>query len=127
MTGAFNTTGSFLRRHGWMVAFAVIPALAVAAIAVRGWLGPRVAIETVAQHDFVQTIVASGRVQAPNRVDLGAQITGTEARIPVAGGQIVTAGSLLIELESAELRAVASQVDGAVVQARARLRQLRDL
>jgi len=60
-------------------------------------------------------------------VDLGAQITGTEARIPVAGGQIVTAGSLLIELESAELRAVASQADGAVVQARARLRQLRDL
>jgi HlyD family secretion protein len=118
---------SFLRRHAWKVTFALLLALAAAALAVRWWLGPQVPTETVVRRDFVQTVVASGRVQAPNRVDLGAQITGTVARIPVAEGQVVKAGDLLIELESAEVLAAASQADIAVDQARARLRQLREV
>jgi biotin carboxyl carrier protein len=64
-TGAFNTAGSFLRRHAWKITFMLLLALAVVALAVQWWLGPQVAAETVARRDFVQTIVASGRVQAP--------------------------------------------------------------
>jgi len=90
-------------------------------------LGPEVPVLTVVQRDFAQTVVASGRVEAPHRVELGAQITGTVQRVPVREGQDVTAGTVLVELESAEWRAAARQADLAVQQARARLRQLREV
>ncbi len=90
-------------------------------------LGPEVPVLTVVQRDFVQTVVASGRVETPHRVELGAQITGTVLRVPVREGQDVAAGAVLVELESAEWRAAARQADLAVQQARARLRQLREV
>jgi HlyD family secretion protein len=92
------------------------------------WLqGPQVQVDTVVQRDFVQSVVASGRVETPHRVDLGAQITGTVLRVPAAEGQAVAAGTLLIELESTEQRAAVRQAELAVLQARARLRQLREV
>jgi HlyD family secretion protein len=53
---------------------------------------------------LLQTVVASGRVETPHRVDIGAQITGTVAHVPVSEGQTVKAGDVLVELVSAELR-----------------------
>lgn len=108
----------------------VLLALAVALVLALLWkwrLGPEVALDRVLQRDLVQTVVASGRVEAPNRVDVGVQVTGTVARIPVAEGQTVKAGDVLIELESSELRAAERQALVAVDQARARLRQLREV
>ena len=49
------------------------------------------------------------------------------ARVPVREGQDVAAGAVLVELESAELRAALNQADLAVQQAQARLRQLREV
>jgi HlyD family secretion protein len=116
-----------LRRHAWKALFGLLATALVALVAIRWWVGPAIATETVTRRDFVQTVVASGHVEAPNRVDLGAQITATVSRIPVSEGQVVKAGELLIELESAELRASLRQADVAVVQAQARLRQLREV
>jgi HlyD family secretion protein len=116
-----------LRRHGGKILFALVLAAIAAVASIRWWLGPVVVTEAVVRRDFVQTVVASGHVEAPHRVDLGAQITGTVARIPVAEGETVKTGALLIELESAELRAAVRQADLAVVQAQARLRQLREV
>jgi len=95
--------------------------------ALRLWEGPLIAVASVVQRDFVQTLVASGHVEAPHRVELGVQITGTVVRVPVAEGQVVKAGALLVELESAELRAALRQAEVAVIQARQRLRQLREV
>src|SRR3954447_485574 len=39
-------------------------------------LGPVVNVDTVIRADFVQSVVASGRVEAPFRVNVGSQITG---------------------------------------------------
>ena len=61
------------------------------------------------QRDFVQTVVASGRVETAHRVEIGAQITATVRRVAVAEGQAVQAGQLLIELDDAELVAVQRQ------------------
>ncbi len=97
---------------------------AVAYFFVQRWLGPQLAAEVVLRRDFVQSVVASGHVQSPHRVDIGAQITGTVARVPVAEGQSVAAGTLLIELLPAELQAAERQADIAVLQAQAKLRQL---
>jgi HlyD family secretion protein len=118
---------SLLTRYRWHLLLALPVAVAAGWLALRWWLGPEVAVETAAQRDFVQSVVASGHVETPNRVDLGAQITGTVARVPVAEGQEVKAGDVLVELEATELRAAARQADVAVVQAQARLRQLREV
>ena len=93
----------------------------------RWWLGPQVTTETILRRDLVQTVVASGRVEAPHRVDVGAQITGKVLHIPVAEGQSVKAGEVLVELEATELSAAGRQADVAVVQAQARLRQLQEV
>ena len=82
---------------------------------------------TVVQHDFTQTVVASGRVETPHRVELGVQIAGIVLHVPVVEGQTVAAGTALIEMESSELQAMAAQAREAVQQARARLRQLREV
>jgi HlyD family secretion protein len=93
----------------------------------RALLGPEVPVSAVVQRDFVQSVVASGHVEAPHRVSIGAQIIGTVKRIPVAEGQVVAAGQVLVELDPDEARAAAAQADVAVLQAQARLRQLREL
>ena len=111
------------RRVGpWLAALALL--LVAAALGVRWWRGALVATELVLRRDVVQTVVASGHVEAPHRLDVGVQITGTVLRIPVAEGQAVQAGDLLVQLESAELAASGRQAEVAVQQAQARLRQL---
>ena len=118
---------SLWHRHGWKFLLAVLLASAAALLAARWWVGPQVGVTTVVRRDFVQTVVASGRVETPHRIDVGSQITATVLRVPVAEGQAVKAGDTLIELESAELQAALRQADVAVTQARTRLRQLREV
>lgn len=110
----------------------IVLAVAVALGAVAWWgpralLGPRVASGMVVQRDFLKSVVASGHVEAPHRVSLGTQITGTVERVPVAEGQSVRAGQVLIELDRAEWVAALAQADASVAQAQARLRQLREV
>lgn len=108
----------------------------LAALAVIGILGysgfsefagPKVDVAKVVRRDVVQTVVASGRVAAPYRVDIGSQIVGTVSDVPVAQGQTVRAGQALILIEASEARAGVKQAEVAVGQAEARLRQLREL
>jgi len=116
---------SFLRLHRWQAVAALVVLTCAGALGLRWWLGPQVTIEPVLRRDFVQTVVASGHVEAPHRFDVGVQITGTVMRIPVVAGQAVQAGDLLVELEAAELNATGRQADAAVVQAK--LRELQEV
>lgn len=108
----------------WKWGAGVFVVLLTGALAVRWWMGPQVAVYTVQRRDLVQTVVASGRVEAPHRVAIGAQITGIVIRIPVAEGQFVKAGEMLVELESSEQRAIVRQAEAALLLAEVRLRQL---
>jgi HlyD family secretion protein len=110
----------------WWI-FAVLLAAAAVYAAFRVAVGPSVEVTTVLRRDVVQAVVASGRVTAPYRVDVGSQIVGTVAGVPVAEGQAVKAGQVLIALEASEARAGVKQAEVAVAQAEARLRQLREL
>ena len=94
---------------------------------VRWQMGPQLDAQLVVRRDFVQTVVASGRVESPHRVDVGAQLTSTVTRIPVNEGDAVKAQDVLIELAAADLLATERQADIAVTQAQARLRQIQDL
>ena len=115
---------SIFSKWRWKYLWVVLVLGAVAYFSVQRWLGPQLSAEVVQRRDFVQSVVASGHVQSPHRVDIGAQITGTVARVPVAEGQAVAAGTVLIELLPAELQAAERQADIAVLQAQAKLRQL---
>ena len=111
-------------RSRWKLGAGLFVVLLTCALAVRWWMGPQVAVHTVHRRDLVQTVVASGRVEAPYRVAIGAQITGVVVRIPVAEGQFVKAGETLVELESSEQRAIVRQAEAALLLAEVRLRQL---
>ena len=124
---ASKANPSFLRAHRWQAVAARVVLIGAGALALRWWMGSPVSTESVLRRDFVQTVVASGHVEAPHRLDVGVQITGTVSRIPVTEGQAVEAGDLLLELEAAELSATGRQADVAVMQAQAKLRQLQEV
>jgi HlyD family secretion protein len=115
------------RKYRWPLIGAAIVILLLIGLLVRWWLGPQLDAAIVLRRDFVQTLVASGHVESPHRVDVGAQIIGTVLSVPVAEGQVVKAGDTLVELESGELNAAGREADAALVQAQARLRQLREV
>ena len=106
---------------------------AAAAIAAAGYfgptavLGPQIIGDLAVRADFLQTVVASGHVEAPFRVDIGAQTTGIVVSIPVKEGQFVRTGDTLIILDDHELQAAVGQADGVVAQAEARIRQMTEL
>ncbi len=89
--------------------------------------GPAVVVDVAKRGNLVETVVASGHVETPYRVEIGSQITGTVDDVLVREGERVSKGQPLIALESRELKAAVVQAQGAVAQAEARLRQLDEL
>lgn len=90
-------------------------------------LGTPVEAHHAVRSDLVQTVVASGRIMTPQRVSVGAVITGRVVRIPVAEGQTVKRGEVLIELDDKDERASAAQALATAAQAETRIRQLREV
>jgi len=101
----------------------VVVALVVAAGVVFTQRTKAVAVDiVVAQtHDVQTSVVASGRVLAPARVDVGATITGRVEQVAVREGARVAAGELLVRLEKQELSAAAAQALAARDRARSRV------
>jgi HlyD family secretion protein len=95
--------------------------------AARAVLGTAVVVDTVTRGNLVKTVVASGHVETPFRVEIGSQITGTVEDVLVDEGQRVSEGQSLIAIEARELAAAVVQAEGAVAQTEARMRQLREL
>ena len=89
--------------------------------------GTAVDVVLVRRADLVETVVASGHVESQFRVDIASQMTGTVAQIPVAEGQTVHAGQILLVLVSDELVGSAAQARGVLAQAQAHMRQMREL
>ncbi|HET9405544.1 MAG TPA: efflux RND transporter periplasmic adaptor subunit [Burkholderiales bacterium] len=111
-------------KRGLLIALA----LAAAGFALRNViLGAPVETVRAVRSDLAQTVVASGRIMTPQRVSVGAVITGRVARIPVQEGQSVRSGDVLMELDDSDERAAVEQSRAAVAQAEAKLRQLREL
>jgi HlyD family secretion protein len=90
-------------------------------------LGPAVVVDQVRRGNLIETVVASGHVETPFRVEIGSQITGVVEEVLVNEGERVTRQQPLISLASRELNAAVVQAQGAVAQAEARIRQLDEL
>lgn len=116
----------FLGHKGFILAVTTLLGLG-AWQGARVLLGPAIVVDQVRLGRLVETVVASGHVETPYRVEIGSQITGTVEDVLVQEGQKVTKGQPLISLESRELRAAMVQAQGAVAQAEARIKQLEEL
>lgn len=101
--------------------------IALALLALPHLLGEKVVVLTATQGELTQSVVASGKVRSPQRVELSSQISGRVMQIPAREGEQVEAGQLLIQLDDAEWRAAAAQASATLAQSVARLSQLSEL
>jgi HlyD family secretion protein len=90
----------------------------------RALVGPTVPVWVAEKRELVQRVVASGRVLAPARIQIGSVVVGRVTRVAVEKGDRVKAGQVLVQLDDAESRAALAQARSAVAQAAARLEQV---
>ncbi len=102
---------------------------AVLVLAVAGGLllarqrGTPVQLVPVTRTGIVQSVVATGRLNAPARMDIGAEVTATVLEVRVREGDRVKAGDLLLRLSDAEAVASLQQASAALLEARGRATQ----
>jgi HlyD family secretion protein len=116
-----------MNRTKWIALLIVLTSLFLGYGVFQLWSGPSVKLLDVTVGDMVQTIVASGHVQNPNRIDISAQITSTVESVPVADGQHVKKGQLLLTLDGQEARAGLQLAEAALEEARSHLRQIQEV
>ena len=85
--------------------------------------GSKVQVSPVVRTGIVQSVVATGRLNAPARMDIGSEVTATVLEVKVREGDRVKAGDLLVRLSDAEARAALQQARAALVEARGRATQ----
>jgi HlyD family secretion protein len=79
------------------------------------------------RQDVTESAVASGRVVAPSRIQIGVVQGGVVAEVPVDEGQRVKPGDLLLRLDDQSESASLAQARAAVAQARARLLEVTEV
>jgi len=90
----------------------------------RALLGPKVPVWIGERRELVQRVVASGRVLAPARIQIGSVVIGRATRVPFDRGDRVKPLDLLVQLDDVESRAALAQARSAVAQAAARFEQV---
>ena len=85
--------------------------------------GTPVQLVAVARTGIVQSVVATGRLNAPARMDIGSEVAATVLEVPVREGDRVKAGDVLLRLSDAEARAALQQARAALTEARGRATQ----
>lgn len=114
----------------WALWALVLVALALAGLGWWGrqwWLGDEVATLAVGHGSLRQTVVASGRVSTPQRLNVAAETVGRVRAVPVAEGQRVAAGQALVLLQDRDEQAAVAQAQAALALAQAQWRQLLEL
>lgn len=126
-TSSLSQAGYWIWSHKWPIVATLLVGVAVLLGGLRWLHGPEVAVYPVVRTDLVKTVVASGHVETPFRVEIASQITATVADVLVEEGQSVTAGQPLVALAPRELEAAVVQAQATAAQADARLRQMQEL
>ena len=111
----------------WLRVLLVAVVLVLAAGAALVWMQRPVEVDVVELRHapLVRTLQFAARVETLSRVDVGSTVTGRVEKVLVREGESVREGGLLVELESAELRATLAQAQASRAQAQARLAGLR--
>ena len=126
MTTDSETTG---RKAGpWPRRAAVgglLALLLLAFLAIRACRGTGVPADRVVRRDVVETLVVNGRVLAESKSAIASRLVGIVQEVPVREGDRVKKGQLLVLLNETEARAELEEARGRLVQAEARLADLR--
>ncbi len=104
------------RSKKWLLLTAFVAAIALGLFMVRWWLGPSVAGYQIESHPLVQSLVATGRVIAVSRAQVGSEITGVVLERRVKEGDRVKPGDILLILRSDELAAKVREAEAALAQ-----------
>ena len=88
---------------------AVVVMLLTAAALLLQQRGMPVHAVPVLRSNLLQSVVATGRLNAPARIELAAEVTATVVSVQVREGDHVKAGQLLLCLSDAEARAALQQ------------------
>jgi len=91
----------------------------------RSTNGPRVDAYHAVQRPIRQTLLLTGRLAPPARVELGAQVQSTVVEVLVDEGDVVEAGTLLARLADDEAGARLREAEAQVDEAAARLQRVR--
>lgn len=113
-----------MTRRSWLLL--TLTAAVIAALA----LWPRsksVEAVQVMRGNLSQSVVATGRVIPPARIDIGALLTANIAAIHAWEGEQVTAGTPLITLTDPGIEAALTQAQASLLEAEQRLTQLTNL
>ena len=116
-----------IARHAWRSGAVLVAAGAALYVAWGQFAGPRVETVRVERRDVVQSVVASGRVVTPHRVEVAAQVVGTVVEVPIEKGDRVKAGQRLATLESKEASAAERQALATADNANAQFQRNRRL
>ena len=111
----------FFTNHKLLFTTLISISAIVVLLGMRRVRGVAVDVVPVQAQSLMQTVIATGRVMSPARVDIGSVITGRVAHVLVEEGDRVEAGQVLIELESHELTAALRQAEATEQQARVRV------
>ena len=113
------------RRRWWLLLIAALGVVGAAWWGVQKWRGPQVPAVQVQEKPLVRTLQFSARVETRSRVGVGSTIVGRVESVAVREGDAVTAGQLLVQLETAELQASVQQSQASLAQAKAQLVNVR--
>ena len=102
----------------WLAAAAVV--LVLAALWLSRGRGTQVQVVSVARTGIVQSIAATGRLNARARMDMGADVTATVLEVRVREGDAVRAGQVLVRLQDTEALAAVQQARAALAEAQGR-------
>ena len=117
---------AWLQRNSKRLLAALVAGAIVFAV-VQKLRGPLVEVARVQEGPIEQSIVVSGRVQAPNRIEIGSVVTGRVIKVLVEEGAQVEPGQPLILLEADELKAALAQAEASLAAAQARDAAVREL
>ncbi|MDY0072060.1 MAG: efflux RND transporter periplasmic adaptor subunit [Thauera sp.] len=129
MESALNTSlpPTLPRRRRWPLLLAFALAAVAAAGATLLLRPPTVDVLLTPAQTMRQTVVVSGRVRTPERIELAAQVSGRVEQVLVREGDQLQAGQTVLRLDAREWQAQTQQAAAALAQAEAQLRQLREL
>lgn len=105
-----------MKRTRIVVAISGLVLGAVAWVLVQNMRGPAVAGYEVAAQPLVQTVVATGRVAAVSRAQVGSPVTGVVVERRVQEGDQVRAGDVLAVLRADDLEASVREAEAALAQ-----------
>ena len=109
-------------RQKWVLAVAALTILTASTLLLQQ-RGTPVQAVPVLRSNLLQSVVATGRLNAPARIELAAEVTATVLSVQVREGDHVKAGQLLVRLSDAEALAALQQASAALAEARSRATQ----